>query len=266
MSSASTALAVVQALPARPATLACRLLVLAYLTFRSDYRAEIRDNYRIVIGRDRPWFWVRNAWRVGRNLALMTRIGTRTGDGIVDSAEVCGDNLIQSRLEQELHSVMASFHFGVWEFLPQVFSGQELPVRLAVGSQRDSALRGRVERLRRGRGVKLVRSLKEVMESLDRPGITGFMLDNTNQGSQQWVIVDGVRLRMPALPFRLAERAGTKVIPMFARLDRGRLRIDAGAAGDQEAAAASILGQVRAHPEEWIWWGKGGSVREAISE
>ena len=266
MSSASAALAVVQALPARPATLVCRLLALAYLASRPDYRAEIRANYRIVIGRDRPWFWVRNAWRVGRNIALMARIGTPFADGIVDSAEVCGDNLIRLTLEQELHSVMASFHFGAWEFLPQVFGGQELPVRLAVGVQRDPALQGRVEQLRQGRGVTLVRSLREVMESIDRPGITGFMLDNTSQGSQQWVVVDSVRLRMPELPFRLAERAGTKVIPMFARLDRGRLVVEAGIAGGREAAAASMLGQVRAHPEEWIWWGKSGAVKAANCE
>lgn len=266
MSLASAALGVVQALPAEPATFVCRLLVLTYLAFRPDYRAEIRNNYRIVMGRDRPWFWLRNGWRVGRNLAVMTRIGTRTGDGIVDRSMVCGDNLIRSRLEQELHSVMASFHYGVWEFLPQVFSRQGLPVQLAVGSQRDTALRRRVERLRQGRGVELVRSLKSVIRAFAHRGITGFMLDNTSQGSQQWAVVDGVRLRMPELPFRLAGRAGTAVVPAFARLERGRLAVRTGAADDGRGVAAALLEQVRAHPEEWIWWGKGGSVREATAE
>lgn len=257
MSLPAVALAFVRALPASAAVVVARLLVLSYLALRPDYRAEIRRNYRLIAGRDRPWFWLRNGWRIGRNLALMARVGTRMGDGFVDSARVCGENLTTRPLEQELHRVMVSFHFGAWEYLPQVFARLGWRVTLAVGSQRDVALRRRVDRLRRVPGVTLARSLRDVAGR--HPGITGFVLDNTSQGHQESVRVEGLALRVPVLPFRLAE-SSVGVVPAFCRFERGRLVIDVGRPGGREECVRALVAAVRANPEEWVFWAKGGAL------
>ena len=261
MSLPGVALALVRALPDRPAALLSRAVVLLYLVLRPDYRREIRRNLRIIMGKDNRWFWARNGWRLGRNLALMAKVGGRTGDAIIDRALVCGENLTRQSLERELHVAMASFHFGLWEYLPQVFSHDGCRVTLAVGDQRDPELGRRLSALRRSGGVDVARGIREAVKAGDGPSITGFMLDNTSQGAQAWTEYDGVRLRLPDIGFRLAARRGGRLAPAFARLERGRMRVDVYPAGDEQSAARALLDQVRRHPEEWVWWGKAGAIQ-----
>jgi lauroyl/myristoyl acyltransferase len=263
MSLPAVTLAVVQSLPASAAVLVTRLLVLCYLAVRSDYRSEIRHNYRVLMGRDARWFWLRNGWCVGRNLALSARMKLGSSDAIVDTAMVCPDNITQPVLERKLHMPMASFHFGLWEYLPQVFASRGVPVSLVTGEQPDPVFQRAARRLRGTRGVRVVRGVRDVARAMSGAGISGFMLDNTSQGNQQWVVTDGVSLRLPTLAFRLAERHGQAVTVMFARMGRGGLRIDAAEPGDARAAAGALLYHVRSHPEEWVFWGKAGAVRPA---
>jgi lauroyl/myristoyl acyltransferase len=260
MSLPGAALALVRALPDRPAAFLSRAIVLLYLALRPDYRQEIRRNLRIITGKDSRWFWVQNAWRLGSNIALMAKVSSRTGDALIDRAIVCGENLTVYVLERELHVAMASFHFGLWEYLPRVFSRSGCRVVLAVGEQRDQAFGRQVSALRRTRGVTMAKGIRQAIKAGDGPSITGFMLDNTSQGTQTWTECDGVRLRLPDIGFRLAVRKGGQLVPAFARLDRGRMRVDVYPAGDERAVARALLEQVRQHPEEWVWWGKAGAI------
>ncbi|MCX6841848.1 MAG: hypothetical protein NTX53_06170 [candidate division WOR-3 bacterium] len=261
MSLPGAALALVRALPDSPAVLLSRAIVLLYLALRPDYRQEIRRNLRIIMGKDSRWFWMRNGWRLGMNLAVMAKVRCRTGDAIIDRARVYGENLTRKLMERELHVAMASFHFGLWEYLPQVFSRNGCRVLLAVGEQRDPVLSRQVSDLRRARGVKMAEGIRQVIKAGAGPSITGFMLDNTSQGTQSWTECDGVNIRLPDIGFRLAERKGGRLAPAFARLDRGRMRVDVYPAGDERAAARALLDQVRQHPEEWVWWGKAGAIQ-----
>jgi lauroyl/myristoyl acyltransferase len=258
----AAALLFVRALPASPARFLSQLIIFAVLAFRRDYRDEIRHNYRLVMGEDRAWFWVENALAVGRNIALMARIGQRSSAPIIDTPMIYTDNIPAPKLERELHTVVASFHFGLWEYLPQVFARQGYRIALAVGQQRDRALADQVSLMRRSHAVRLV-GLKQAIAGLGRPGITGFMLDNSSQGVQSWVESDGVGMRMPALPFKVARRHSIGLRPAFARLERGRLRIELGRAGDEQAALDALLVQVRARPAEWVFWGKTGAIAHA---
>jgi lauroyl/myristoyl acyltransferase len=213
------------------------------------------------MGMDSRWFWVRNALSVGRNLALMARIGTAKAQAIIDRVSISGENLGQHSLVRELHMAVASFHFGLWEYLPQVFSRLGFRIRLVTGRQKDSRLGAMLAKVRGSSGVGLVRRLREALRGTSRPTITGFMLDNTSQGSVVWVESDGLRMRVPDLGFRLARRHGLAVVPMFSTLERGRLRIQVGPAGDEESAVEALLVHVREHPEEWVWWGKAGAIQ-----
>jgi lauroyl/myristoyl acyltransferase len=260
MSLPGAALALVRALPASPAILLSRLIVVAYLSLRADYRSEIRRNLRLVLGQDRRLFWVRNAWQTGRNLALMARLGQARSQAIIDRAMLHCDNSVRMSLERELHMVMASFHYGLWEYLPQVLARRGFGVKLVIGEQRDTALQVQLSRLRESGRVRLARSIREAARTGSGPTISGFMLDNTSRGSQVTASADGVSFRVPEFPFRLAERQGGKVIPMFARFEKGRLRVDAYPPTDADGAAQALLEQVRRRPEEWVWWAKAGAI------
>jgi lauroyl/myristoyl acyltransferase len=262
MSLPAVALALVRALPEEPAALLSRTIVLLYLALRPDYRREIRRNLRIITGKASRWFWVRNGWRLGLNLSVMAREDSRRGEALVDRAVVCGENLIGNVLEQELHATMASFHFGLWEYLPKVFSRSGCRVTLAVGRQRDSALAGQLSSLRRSGGVAVADGIRQAIKAGRKPSITGFMLDNTSQGVQTWAEWDGVRMRLPAIGFRLAAREGMGLVPAFARLERGRIKVDVYPPGDKQAAVRALLEQVRDNPDEWVWWGKAGALAQ----
>jgi lauroyl/myristoyl acyltransferase len=261
MSLPAVALALVRALPKEPAALLSRTIVLLYLALRPEYRREISRNLRIITGKASRWFWVRNGWQLGLNLSVMARADLKCGHALVDRAVVCGENLTHRVLEQELHATMASFHFGLWEYLPKVFSRSGCRVTLAVGRQRDPALAVELWNLRSAGGVAVARGIRQAIKAGRQPSITGFMLDNTSQGTQTWADCDGVRIRLPAVGFRLAAREGAGLMPAFARLEHGRLRVDVYPPGDERVAARALLEQVRENPDEWVWWGKAGAIQ-----
>ena len=245
----------VRALPAGTAVLLTRFLVLTYLLGRPDYRREIAANSELVLGRRLSW--ARNGWRVARNLALMARSTGSAGQIFVDSACICGDNSWQLFLERDLHTVMASFHFGAWEYLPRVFRRQSPGVRVVTGRQRSRALDAVLTESRQEPKVKVVQTGEELLGGLEGPGITGFMLDNTSQGRRTRVECERFDMAIPNAAFRL----GRPVFPMFAWFEGKGLKVRAFPPGDERAAVDALLTMVRERPEEWVFWGKAGAVR-----
>jgi lauroyl/myristoyl acyltransferase len=256
------ALRLVRALPASPAVFLFRTIVLVYLAFRPDYRAEIRRNLALVCGRDSRWFWVRNAWQVGQNLALMARLGTGLGNKAIDNAEVCWENTNQKLLEQDLHVIMVSFHFGAWEYLPMLFSALGFRVRLVTGGQQDQGLARSLADLRSGTGVELVSGLEDAERGMQQPGLTGFMLDNTARGRRTWVELDGLRIGMPSLAFRMARSRQVRVVPLFARFEDNRLLVQVYGPTDERGVVLALLDQVRRKPEDWVFWAKAGALEQ----
>ncbi len=275
----SAILTTVRILPPELAVLFVRLILLIYLTVRGDYRREINTNYRVIFGQNRRWFWVRNAWRVGRNLALMAKIGTNFAQELIDRVLVCGENsYIKSRSrEQELHMLMASFHFGMWEYLPQIFARWTDSVAVVVSEQRNPVLDFWLRRLRTGHGVKLIFQISQFFRRLSSPGITGFMLDNTSRGRARWIQLAGrldssrLMFRVPALPFQVLTRSANEgkvavkgVVPVFGYLRQGRLVVRVFPAGDEANAIRALFTMIREMPEEWIFWGKAGAVQRLV--
>ncbi|MBM3315595.1 hypothetical protein FJY71_07130, partial [candidate division WOR-3 bacterium] len=170
MSLPGVALLLVRALPTEPAVALARLLLLVYLLCRPAYRREITRNLDLVCGRQGRFFWVRNAWAVGRNLALMAAVGTRRGEEMVDRAELRADNTTRLILEQDLHTSMMSFHFGLWELLPQVFARAGWSVGLVTGEQPDTFVARVAGRVRRSRGVKRAGNARAALRLTMQPG------------------------------------------------------------------------------------------------
>ena len=70
-----------------------------------------------------------------------------------------------------------------------------------AGRQRDTAVGLQLDRIRRTRGVQMASGIQSVVAALRRPGISGFIMDNTSQGRQEWADEGTCGFRMPALPF-----------------------------------------------------------------
>lgn len=256
------ALILIRALPVEPAIFLARLITLCYLALRLDYRQEIQANYERIFLKSCPLFWISNGWQVGRNLALMVHIGTRFGATLVDRAVVCWENNNDGQiLKQEMHMLMASFHFGLWEFLPRIFAKWGYDVGVLVPAQRNAVIERFIQRIRQDDGVKFIDNLKDVFLRLSQPGITGFMLDNTSRGAQTDIeLNNGVRFRMPALAFNIADKAGTNVILVFCYLDQGRLRVKVFPPGTGLSSANALMKMVKERPEEWVFWAKSGAL------
>ena len=108
----------------------------------------------------------------------------------------------------------------------------------------------------------MAKGVRQAIRVRAKASVTGFMLDNTSQGTQAWTGCDGVRIRLPDIGFKLAARDGGGLVPAFARLHQGRVRVDVYPPGNEQAAARALLDQVRQHPEEWVWWGKAGAIAQ----
>ncbi len=192
-------------------------------------------------------------------------------------------------MEQKLHNIMASFHLGLWEFLPHIFFRKErkacdsrtsTTIGVFIGRQRDPLLGRLMLKIRQGRypesnSPRYYFSLKELISFLRGSSETdnmfiGFMLDNTSRGKQVDVrcvipIAIGdpgkgkgksLMMRLPVLPFELSREFGGGVIPLFCYLKNGRLCVRVFPAGDEVDCVRALFTVVREHPEEWVFWGK----------
>ncbi|MEN9979957.1 MAG: hypothetical protein ABIK38_06430 [candidate division WOR-3 bacterium] len=258
----SAVLLLVRGLPLELAIAVARIFTVIYLFFRHDYRREIEINQRLLLGSRNRWFWLRNGWCIGRNLALMAKLGTPAGNKLIDSAVIYRENIDDGSVQTGGQSawIMASFHFGVWEFLPGIYRGHGQDVAVIVGDMHDKRFNLMVRRLRSKTGIKVINRARMLIEQLRRPGITGFMLDNTARGTRIQIVLDGVTFRIPALPFAFGRRRGCGVIPVFCYWDHGRLRVRVFEPEGPEGCIRALVQMVRERPAEWIFWGKAGAV------
>lgn len=262
MSLLSAVLLLVRGLPLELAIAAARIFTLTYLFFRHDYRREIKINYRLLLGTMDRCFWLKNGWCIGRNLALMAKLGTPIWNKLIDSAVICWENIDDGNVQTgaQSASVMASFHFGVWEFLPGIYRHQGQDVAVMAGDMRDASFNLMVNRLRSKTGIKVINRARMLIERLRRPGITGFMLDNTARGTRVQVVRDGVTFRITGLPFAFGRRCGCDVMPVFCYWDRGRLQVRVFDPEGPEGCVRALIKMVRERPAEWIFWGKAGGI------
>jgi|UniRef100_A0A7V3PUS5 lauroyl/myristoyl acyltransferase len=263
MSLLGAVLLLVRVLPPEPAIFITRLLVITYLLCRPDYRKEIDKNFYILLGYHNRFFWLKNAWVVGRNLALMTKIGTSIGDKLIDNMRVYREN-ITDEIEQlgQRHYVMVSFHFGVWEFLPGIYRNYGNDVAVMTGVMKDNLLHRIIKRIRCSSGVNVIGDVRMLLKRLQQAGITGFMLDNTTRGNQITVRIQKLNIRFPAAAFSMSRRIGIGVIPVFCYLDKGCLTVRVFSPQDPNGCFRILLKMISERPAEWIFWGKSGAINE----
>lgn len=250
-----------RALPFDIALLLSRSILILYLIIRKDYREEILANYRVIFGNSRKWFWLKNAWYLGRNFTLMARIGTRKGFELIDRVVIYAENN-QCLMSNTQPHIMVSYHFGLWEFLPHIFATQKALVVVVVSRQRNPLVEKSLHTIRTSTpGIKIVTNMKSLYAAYSHhpSSLLGFVLDNTGQGKQMCLEAEGIVMRVPALPFQLG-RYFKGTIPVFSYLENGRLTVKIFPPGDGANALRALIHLVRQHPEEWVFWGKAGAL------
>ncbi len=246
-----------RALPFDIALLLSRAILILYLGIRKDYREEILANYRLIFGNSRKWFWLKNAWRLGRNFTLMARIGTKKVFELIDRAVIYAENN-QCLMSDAQHRIMVSYHFGLWEFLPHIFAPKNALVILVVSRQRSPLIEKFLSTIRTSTpGIKIVTNVRSLYAAYSRypSSLIGFVLDNTSQGKQMWLEAEGIAMRLPSLPFQIGS-----TIPVFSYLENGRPKVKIFPPGDGADALKALIHLVRQHPEEWVFWGKAGAL------
>lgn len=138
MSTLSAGLGLIRSLPLSLARAASRLILLLYLALAPAVRREINLNYHRVFARYRRWFWIRQAWRLGGNLALMSRLGRPGFDNTLDKTRIIGENMLEQIMLGDKSVIVLSLHYGAWELLPQIFARRGYQVCVGAGRQQDN--------------------------------------------------------------------------------------------------------------------------------
>lgn len=169
-------------------------------------------------------------------------------------------------------------HIGNWELLAAFFGLRGYPVTVIATPVKGARLNAENIAVRRGVSVETVMrdgpgASREILRTLKRGRILAILMDQDTRGQGVVVPFFGRSARTPVGPALLALRTGARVVGVFIhRLPDGRHRVVVRPAdlpappGDDRHArdrwlvdatarlTSLIEGEVRARPEEWVWW------------
>lgn len=247
-------------LPQKQAIILCQFIVISYLLFRKNYRAEIKANYQKIFGIYQNRFWLQQSRRIGKNLALM--LHSAKNDKILDKTQIYGENILCRLTENNQKAIIVSFHYGLWELLPQIFQKLGYEISISISAQRDRNLAYEINKVRNRNGVKTVstvRAMKEILQSNGSPKrkqLLGFVLDNTSK-------TRGINLNEPwtgftvlRTPFILAKMAKTSVLSMFCYRQNDKTVVDIDEIHHPREVGTRLHSYIEKNPAEWIFWGK----------
>lgn len=253
-------------LPAKPAVIFCQLIVFGYLMIRKNYRDEIKTNYQKIFGFYQKGFWVKQSQSIGKNLGLMLQIGKK--NKTLDKTVIYGENIMCKVMGSNQNAIVVSFHYGLWEYLPQIFQKHGFETNIGIGVQPDKNLAIEFDNLRKNNGVKILNTVSEMKNCLkqstsytssSRKKLLGFVLDNTSK--TQGLMLDKPWSGFSVLrtPFVLAKSTSAPILSMFCYNQDGKIIVDI-----QEVKSSIELGNqlhcyVRKNPAEWLFWGKNGN-------
>lgn len=244
-------------LPGKLSIIFCQIILLIYLFWHKTYRQEINLNYQRIFKRKRR-FWLRQALKLGHNLALTLQFGKNKKT--LDKIEIYGENILCDLLKEKQKAIVVTFHYGLWELLPQIFQKLGYETYISVGEKRNRFF-DELNKFRSQNGVKIVKTVAEMRtalsKSLTRPRLLGFVLDNTSKTrgfklfSPHWHNFSVLRT-----PFILAKSFKLPILAMFCFHQKNRLVVAIHAVRNSQALGNQLLSYIKSKPEEWIFWGK----------
>ncbi len=253
-------------LPAKPAIIFCQLSVFSYLLTKKNYREEIKINYQKIFGNYQNGFWIKQSRRLGRNLGLMLQIGKN--NKTLDKAVIYGENILCKKMVSNQNAVVVSFHYGLWEYLPQIFKKLGYETNIGVGIQNDKNLATEFDNLRKHNGVKILNKISEMKNCFKQSTyhvanlqkrLLGFVLDNTSKTQGIWLNEPWEGFSILRTPFVLAKLGNIPIFSMFCYNQNDKIIVDVEEVNDTNELGARLKSYIKQNPEEWVFWGKNES-------
>lgn len=266
MSITSTIFRLAKNLPAKPAVIFCQFIIFGYLVIKKIYRDEIKINYQKIFGVYPKGFWVKQSQRIGRNLGLMLQIGKN--NKTLDKTVIYGENIMCKVMGSNQNAIIVSFHYGLWEYLPQIFQKLGYETHIGIGVQPDKNLANEFDKLRNNNGIKTLNTVSEMKNCLKqttgqasslRKRLLGFVLDNTSKTQGLFLDKPWSRFSVLRTPFVLAKSTGAPIISMFCYEQDDRIIVDIQEVRSSIELGNQLLNYIRKNPAEWLFWGKNGS-------
>uniref|UniRef100_A0A7V3ZUP2 Lipid A biosynthesis acyltransferase n=1 Tax=candidate division WOR-3 bacterium TaxID=2052148 RepID=A0A7V3ZUP2_UNCW3 len=178
------------------------LIFFFYFLYKKNYRKEIKNNYFYLFKKKNfPFAYYFKS--LAENLSTMMVINKKKSSLIFDKIKFLGDNIIRER-----GGVVVTFHYGIYELLPLIFSQRGYKTAIVYSPQRNSLLNTILLRIRKGKVEKFLRNLKEIKEALQEGYLVGFAIDNIHKGKLVSLKEILPHLKVSLSPFIIAQRFG----------------------------------------------------------
>ncbi|MEO0104777.1 MAG: hypothetical protein ABIK46_01465, partial [candidate division WOR-3 bacterium] len=152
------------------------LLLFFYFSFKKKYRREIIDNY-LYLTKKKNFPFSFYLLKISENLSTMILINKQTISLIFDKIKFLGDNIIKER-----GGVVVTFHYGLYEILPLVFMKKGYKTAIVYSPQKNKILNNLLLKIRKGKTLKICKTLQEIKEALANNYLVGFAIDNIHKG------------------------------------------------------------------------------------
>ncbi|MBW1723283.1 MAG: lysophospholipid acyltransferase family protein [Deltaproteobacteria bacterium] len=183
-----------------------------------------------------------------------------------------GEHILQEALGKGRGAILVSAHVGNWEFGGTMIGLAGYPFAVVALAHNTSATNALVNRLRKGKGIKVIEmdhsplSALQVLGHLRRNGVVAMIGDRDLIGRGRPVRFFGRRVRFPVGPVLAAMKSGAALIPAFVLMGpdgrySGFLEPPIPLAGEEESEdpvgenlerLARVFERViRAHPDQW---------------
>ena len=195
--------------------------------------------------------------RTAFNIALMARMGSTFTRRLLSNVSIEGEEYVKILKNNQSAAVVATFHYGPWELLAEIFSVKGYKVAALVSRQSKRILDGFLAALRRRVGLKIVHSLKQATELARKGFFLATLFDKTVRAKWNQMNFPLPDYETSRLPIKLAAWVRKPIIPVMCRFINRRLQVKIGSPKeDKEALKEFYTPFFMQTPFEWVVWGE----------
>ena len=200
---------------------------------------------------------------MGNNFGVMVKMG-EVNKKILDKTLIYGENILYNYKK----AIIVSFHYGLWELLPQIFQRLGYKTYIAASVQADKSLESELFRYRSQNGVKLIKTISEMKHCLKQSPpwadgakqakgiLLGFVLDNTRKTKRLCLSEPYPNFFILRTPFVLAKLAKVPILSMFCYQRNNQIVVDIDEVKSPAMLGKRLRNYLKRSPEDWIFWGK----------
>jgi len=234
--------------------------------------AEARCVYVLGVGVTVARTIVRESYRnLGRSLVEFVRLPV-TRERVLQYVHVHGEENLRTAFDEGRGVILLTAHMGNWEYTAATLALGGYPMNAIGADQRDPRITALIGDLRGFCGVKTIGKgfdLKAAVRCLRKGEILGVLLDQDFRDKGLPVPFLGVPASTPFGPVKMAEKIGSRVVPLFIVRRPDRVNHDLyilpaleGKEGkpfgvDTEESLRQcndVLGEwIERHPDHWMW-------------